>query len=91
MSPDRSQQSAQSDLFWLGIDGGGTNTRAALLDRAGRVRGEGRADAANFLRIGLSNAVSNIRRAVEASLVLVIPPIAVRCTRLSTWRSASLR
>ena len=67
MSPDRSKQSAQSDLFWLGIVGGGTNTRAALLDRTGRVRGEGRADAANFLRIGLANAVDNIRRATDAA------------------------
>ena len=49
----------------LGVDGGGTHTRAALLDRSGAVRGEGSAEAANFLRVGLAPAVGNIVRAVD--------------------------
>jgi len=49
----------------LGVDGGGTHTRAALLDRSGAVRGEGSAEAANFLRVGLVPAVGNIVRAVD--------------------------
>ncbi len=56
--PDQSQ-------FWLGIDGGGTNTRAAILDTLGQWCGEGRAEAANFLRVGLEAAASNVKRAVE--------------------------
>ena len=66
MSPDR-EHSEAGELLCLGVDGGGTNTRAAILDRQGRVRGEGRADAANFLRVGLTTAVSNIRHAVESA------------------------
>lgn len=65
------QSNAASDLqddgrwLWLGVDGGGTNTRAVLIDRAGEVRGEGRAEAANFHRVGLQTAANNIARAVE--------------------------
>lgn len=51
--------------YWLGIDGGGTNCRAAIIDTAGRLVGEGRTEAANFLRVGLEKAVEHIRQAVE--------------------------
>ena len=50
---------------WLGVDGGGTNTRAAIIDREGNVSGEGNALAANFLRVGLSDAVEHVTSAVE--------------------------
>jgi glucosamine kinase len=66
MSPDRLNAEAQ-ELPCLGVDGGGTNTRAAILDRHGRLLGEGRAEAANFLRVGLSTAVSNVGIAVESA------------------------
>lgn len=65
MSPDGLKSDAERELLCLGVDGGGTNTRAAIVDRDGRLRGEGRAEAANFLRVGLSVAVSNIACAVE--------------------------
>ena len=55
----------QPDHYWLGIDGGGTNCRAAIVDDAGRVCGEGRADAANFIRVGLETAIRHVRQAVE--------------------------
>lgn len=55
------------DALWLGIDGGGTHTRAALLDTEGRLRGEGRAEAANFHRVGINTAVANIVHAVDAA------------------------
>src|SRR2546423_13848613 len=42
--------------FWLGVDGGGTNTCAAILNTLGELCGEGHADAANFLRVGLEAA-----------------------------------
>ena len=51
--------------FWLGVDGGGTNCRAAIVDHDGEVLGEGHAEAANLLRVGLGNAVANIRKAVN--------------------------
>jgi N-acetylglucosamine kinase-like BadF-type ATPase len=66
MSPDGLHAEAD-ELLCLGVDGGGTNTRAAILDRHGRLRGEGRADAANFLRVGLTTAVTNIHLAVEGA------------------------
>jgi len=51
--------------FWLGIDGGGTNCRAAIVDEQGKIRGEGRAEAANFLRTGLDVAIRNIKNAIN--------------------------
>lgn len=57
--------SSAAPHFWLGIDGGGTNCRAAIADGAGLVRGEGRAEAANFLRVGLERAVNHIKQAVN--------------------------
>lgn len=65
MSPRGSTVDTSAGLLCLGVDGGGTNTRAALVDRLGRIRGEGRADAANFLRVGLKAAVGNIVSAVD--------------------------
>jgi N-acetylglucosamine kinase-like BadF-type ATPase len=53
--------------FWLGIDGGGTNCRAAIVDDQGKIRGEGKAEAANFLRTGLDVAIKNIKTAVNAA------------------------
>jgi len=53
--------------FWLGVDGGGTNSRAVILDETGAIRGEGRSDAANLLRVGLENAVNHILQAVSAA------------------------
>ena len=50
--------------FWLGIDGGGTNCRAAVMDSAGKICGEGLAEAANFLRVGLEKAVAHVSEAV---------------------------
>lgn len=51
--------------FWLGIDGGGTNCRAVIVDGAGKVLGEGQAEAANFLRVGLDKAISHVKKAVN--------------------------
>ena len=51
--------------FWLGVDGGGTNCRASVANDAGETLGEGQAEAANFLRVGLERAVSHIKKAVH--------------------------
>lgn len=51
--------------FWLGIDGGGTNCRAAIVSEAGDLLGQGQAEAANFLRVGLDKAVAHVTKAVN--------------------------
>ncbi|MBI1762000.1 MAG: hypothetical protein HYR56_11260 [Acidobacteria bacterium] len=53
--------------FWLGVDGGGTNCRAALADAAGKVLGAGQAEAANLIRVGVEAAVAHIQQAVAAA------------------------
>lgn len=64
-TPTAALNDSAAPRFWLGIDGGGTNCRAAIADDAGTVRGEGRAEAANFLRVGLERAVNHIKQAVN--------------------------
>ena len=53
--------------YWLGVDGGGTSCRAAILNAEGLVVGEGRAEAANFLRVGLETAILHIHDSVSAA------------------------
>ena len=55
-----------SELF-LGVDGGGTNCRARLCDRAGAVLGEGLAGPAN-LRLGLDTSFAAVLDAARQSL-----------------------
>lgn len=50
--------------FWLGVDGGGTNSRAALVDATGKLVGQGYAAAGNPARVGLENAVAHVQQAV---------------------------
>src|SRR5437764_4986244 len=49
----------------LGVDGGGTKTRAIITDATGHVLGEGLAGPSNPLRVGISNAAAAIRDAVD--------------------------
>jgi N-acetylglucosamine kinase-like BadF-type ATPase len=50
----------------VGVDGGGTRTRAVVAADAGRrVLGEGAAGASNPLRVGVSEAAGAVREAVE--------------------------
>ncbi len=51
--------------YWLGVDGGGTNCRAAIVDDLGVLRGEGRSEAANFIRVGLETAIVHIKSSVD--------------------------
>jgi len=53
--------------LYLGVDGGGTNTRAVLLNEEKLMIGEGSAGASNPLRVGVETAVSNIFSAVDAA------------------------
>jgi glucosamine kinase len=49
----------------LGVDGGGTKTRAVIIDARQRVLGEGASGPSNPLRVGIGNAASAIREAID--------------------------
>src|SRR4026207_2218820 len=49
----------------VGVDGGGTKTRAVILASDFRVLGEGLAGASNPLRVGIASAATAIREAVD--------------------------
>lgn len=51
----------------LGVDGGGTKTRALIADARQRVLGEGVAGPSNPLRVGIGNAASAVREAIDAA------------------------
>ena len=52
--------------YWVGVDGGGTHTRARIRDRAGKLLGEGRAAGSN-LELGIALAHGNVLAAIEQS------------------------
>ena len=52
----------------IGVDGGGTTTRAVLIDENTRVLGRGEAGSSNHYGAGLTRAIENIESAVEAAL-----------------------
>lgn len=54
--------------LYMGIDGGGTSTRAVVADAAGEVRGVGKADGSNPNASGVEGAVAALRAAAEAAL-----------------------
>lgn len=62
---DLSSTRTSTANFWLGVDGGGTNCRAALADTTGKILGTGQAAAANLIRVGLDAAVAHIQQAVN--------------------------
>jgi N-acetylglucosamine kinase-like BadF-type ATPase len=49
----------------VGVDGGGTKTRAVILGSDFRVLGEGLSGASNPLRVGIANAATAIREAID--------------------------
>ncbi|MFB2866450.1 BadF/BadG/BcrA/BcrD ATPase family protein [Aeromonas sp. MdU4] len=49
--------------YWVGVDGGGTHTRARIRDRAGKLLGEGRAAGSN-LELGIPHAHANVLTAI---------------------------
>ena len=57
----------RSPLLFLGIDGGGTKTNAALMNAAEEVIAEGASGPSNPLRVGVETAVSNISKAIESA------------------------
>ena len=53
--------------YYLGIDGGGTHTRAVLVTANGQVRATGEAGPANYHNVGLATATANLRAATTAA------------------------
>ena len=51
----------------LGIDGGGTATRALLADGLGAILGRGEAGPGNPKSVGLTSALDEVERAIEAA------------------------
>ena len=54
--------------FRVGIDGGGTTTRAVVIDENNQILGRGQGDASNLYNLGLDGALASIATAVEAAL-----------------------
>jgi N-acetylglucosamine kinase-like BadF-type ATPase len=52
---------------YLGLDGGGTQTRAVLVDETGLILGFGRAGSSNWNNLGLPSALNSLREAAEAA------------------------
>lgn len=52
--------------YWVGVDGGGTHTRARIRDRAGKLLGEGRAAGSN-LELGIPHAHANVLAAIASA------------------------
>jgi N-acetylglucosamine kinase-like BadF-type ATPase len=61
MSPHR----IQGREIVLGVDGGGTKTHAIITDVRQRVLGEGTSGPSNPLRVGIGNAATAIREAID--------------------------
>jgi N-acetylglucosamine kinase-like BadF-type ATPase len=59
------KQAGANRALVVGVDGGGTKTRAVVMDGDRIVRGEGLAGASNPLRVGVHTAVAAIREAVD--------------------------
>jgi N-acetylglucosamine kinase-like BadF-type ATPase len=53
--------------LYLGIDGGGTRTRAVLVDATGRWRGEGESGPCNYHNVGAARATQHLRAAAAAA------------------------
>lgn len=54
--------------YIIGVDGGGSQTCAVLVDDLGRVLGIGRSGSANHQTVGLSKALKSIRTAIRSAL-----------------------
>jgi N-acetylglucosamine kinase-like BadF-type ATPase len=54
--------------YYLGVDGGGSSTRALVADARGRVVGRGNSSDSNFLYAGIAGTSVALAKAVEAAL-----------------------
>lgn len=77
MTPER----LPTDLI-LGIDGGGSKTRALVADRDGAVLGVGVAASSNYQSVGFESAVAALEAAMNAALRAAGYPLAMRFTSI---------
>lgn len=61
--------------YWVGVDGGGTHTRARIRDKVGKLLGEGRAAGSN-LELGIEVAHANVQAAIEQARTEAGLPVA---------------
>jgi N-acetylglucosamine kinase len=54
--------------YRIGIDGGGTTTRAVVVDAERRVLGRGEADSSNYFNVGLSAMAAHVGQAIDCAL-----------------------
>jgi N-acetylglucosamine kinase-like BadF-type ATPase len=74
------------DKFWLGVDGGGTNCRAVILGANDEVLGEGHAEAANHIRVGMEAAINHVVQAVTEACrqaKIELPDVTAACVGLA--------
>lgn len=68
---DQSRQdgrpAARQGVWYLGVDGGGSKTRAVVVDAMGAERGRGEAGSSNHQAVGLDAAIAELRRATETA------------------------
>lgn len=67
-SDDHTVEEQRVDLF-LGMDAGGTRTRAVLVDANGRIWGKGEAGPANYHNVGLARVTKELRAAAGAAWI----------------------
>src|SRR5437763_2662495 len=60
---------AGAQTYLLGVDGGGTKTRAVVVDARQKILGEGEAGPSNPLRVGVSESANAVRDAAERACV----------------------
>lgn len=85
---------AKFPRLFLGVDGGGTRTTAALVNESGELLCQGESAASNPLRVGVETAVANIVKAVEGSCDfggMVASDIAAATLGLAGVRRADIR
>jgi N-acetylglucosamine kinase-like BadF-type ATPase len=81
-------------LLFLGIDGGGTKTNAAIMNEEKTILAEGESGPSNPLRVGVETAVTNILKATEDACDrggLVITDISAATLGLAGVRRMDLR
>lgn len=57
-------------IYTVGIDGGGSKTRAVVVDARGKECGRGLAGSTNYNTVGIERAVEHIRSAVEEAVTI---------------------
>ena len=67
-------------MLRIGIDGGGTATRAVIIDGNLQVIGDGEAGSSNHYSVGIERALENIARAAGAALLAAdVPNSQIQC------------